>query len=248
MSKHATIIQLGSFFDYHLSTQIILLHDIISQTAILVTFITLIILTWSYYYWNPYTCYKYCLFLHDTPGSIYNSSPCENLCEWQIKYYTVCGRTVLITESLFLTQLEKFRHLHEGHNTPLVDNFRDPQPINGRTIYRSFPHQLEYVVIHDVEVNEAADASAAPHNQFSHIQLALALTTAALFWFTHWTSHCLMWSTSAKMTIIITGYHGNWHKLCQWCYHQSTARLVPYDTEYLWKKVVLGIHCRGRHC
>jgi len=89
-----------------------------------------------------------------------------------------------MTESLFPTQLEKFRTLLEGPNTPLVDNFRDPQPINDRTIYRSFPHQLEYVIIQDVVVNEAAD-SAAPHNQFSYIQLALALTTAALFWFTH---------------------------------------------------------------
>jgi len=35
-------------------------------------------------------------------------------------------------------QLNKFRALKDSHNAPLVDNYRDPQPLNSRKVYRNF--------------------------------------------------------------------------------------------------------------
>lgn len=82
-------------------------------------------------------------------------------------------------------QLEKFRTLMEDSGTPLVDNYRDVQPINDREIHRSFPSNVEYVIYHDIQVNEAADASVATHNQLGYVQLTLGLITAAIFSLMH---------------------------------------------------------------
>jgi len=54
---------------------------------------------------------------------------CNEVVNW-----VVMKNPVTVSEA----QLDKFRALKDTHGHPIVDNFRDPQPLNGRTVYINF--------------------------------------------------------------------------------------------------------------